>query len=172
MAKRSICTSETNSSEHKGTKCRKRSNLDQYAVAKTVSATELLQDIPYFNVSQHTERDWTHKKTDNKLNISSIIFYKTQYERRYVFEQLEKQIRYFTEPRLTKVKVFGKLHDIPRKQAAYGDAGVEYKYSGLTVPAIPWYQAPILELIRSHIEECTGIVYNFVLVNGKREIGS
>ena len=29
-----------------------------------------------------------------------------------------------------QVKVFGKLHPIPRRQSAYGDPGVEYKYSG------------------------------------------
>lgn len=111
-----------------------------------------------------TEKEWTHKN-ENQLNISSVILYRTYREKTYIFNALEKQIEYFTEPRLTRIKVFSKWHDIPRKHSAYGDDGVSYKYSGTTVTAKQWHHAPILELIRSHIEQCTGIRYNFVLIN-------
>ena len=69
---------------------------------------------------------------------------------------------YFTGD-LSKVKIFGKVHPIPRKQSAYGDEGLTYKYSGTTVPALPW--TPTLSMLRDLIQIKTGIKYNFVLVN-------
>ncbi|VDI81515.1 alpha-ketoglutarate-dependent dioxygenase alkB homolog 2 [Mytilus galloprovincialis] len=64
---------------------------------------------------------------------------------------------------LAKVKVFGKWHDIPRKQVAYGDAGLSYKFSSTIVPARPWI--PFLKDIRDKISEVTKHEFNFVLIN-------
>lgn len=64
---------------------------------------------------------------------------------------------------LAKVKVFGKWHDIPRKQVAYGDAGLSYKFSSTIVPARPWI--PFLKEIRDKISEVTKHEFNFVLIN-------
>ena len=41
----------------------------------------------------------------------------------------ENELEYLTGD-LATVKVFGKIYPIPRKQAAYGEVGVKYKYSG------------------------------------------
>lgn len=62
-----------------------------------------------------------------------------------------------------KVHVFGKLHNIPRKQVTYGDSGLTYTYSGITRLAHPW--TPILEYIRDAVTKTTGQTFNFVLVN-------
>lgn len=59
--------------------------------------------------------------------------------------------------------VFGKMHDVPRKQAAYGDAGLTYSYSGVTRSASPW--TPTLEYIRDAVTNTTGHTFNFVLIN-------
>ncbi|XP_078523513.1 DNA oxidative demethylase ALKBH2 isoform X1 [Lissotriton helveticus] len=64
---------------------------------------------------------------------------------------------------LTKVQVFGKWHNIPRKQVTYGDVGLTYTYSGVTLPPKPWI--PILDCIRNRITEATGHRFNFVLIN-------
>lgn len=61
------------------------------------------------------------------------------------------------------VQVFGKVHSIPRKQAAYGDAGLTYTYSGVTRLACTW--TPTLEYIRDVVTNTTGQTFNFVLVN-------
>lgn len=61
------------------------------------------------------------------------------------------------------VQVFGKVFNIPRKQATYGDAGITYTYSGITRVACPW--TPTLEYIRDAVTRTTGQMFNFVVVN-------
>ncbi|XP_063921945.1 DNA oxidative demethylase ALKBH2-like [Zophobas morio] len=89
-----------------------------------------------------------------------------------LLKQLEDSIEYL-DGEFSKVKVFGKWHQIPRQQAAYGDEGTVYRFSGVTIPAKPWTEP--LELVRNLIKEVTGFTYNFVLINkyrdGKDHIG-
>lgn len=63
----------------------------------------------------------------------------------------------------SKVQVYGKVYNIPRKQATYGDAGLTYTYSGVRRIAFPW--TPTLEYIRDTVTKTTGQTFNFVLVN-------
>lgn len=64
---------------------------------------------------------------------------------------------------LAKVQVFGKWHSVPRKQATYGDAGLTYTFSGLTLTPKPWI--PVLERVRDRVCRVTGQSFNFVLIN-------
>lgn len=50
-----------------------------------------------------------------------------------------------------------------RQHAAYGDPGVTYRYSGVTLEARAW--TPALARLRQVVEDATGHSYNFVLVN-------
>ena len=59
--------------------------------------------------------------------------------------------------------MFGKVYNIPRKQATYGDEGLTYKYSGVKHLARRW--TPTLEYILDAVSKTTGHTYNFVLVN-------
>ncbi|XP_040052630.2 DNA oxidative demethylase ALKBH2 isoform X1 [Gasterosteus aculeatus] len=79
-----------------------------------------------------------------------------------MFKQLEEEVVYSTGEDAT-VQVFGKVHSIPRKQAAYGDAGLTYTYSGVTRLACTW--TTTLEYIRDVVTNTTGQTFNFVLVN-------
>ncbi|XP_071501292.1 DNA oxidative demethylase ALKBH2-like [Diadema antillarum] len=79
-----------------------------------------------------------------------------------LLQQCEESLAYFTGD-LARIQVYGKWHDIRRKQVAHGDSGVTYKYSGVTVPAKPW--TPLLSTIRDRIQEVTGHKFNFVLIN-------
>ncbi|XP_013199446.1 DNA oxidative demethylase ALKBH2 [Amyelois transitella] len=79
-----------------------------------------------------------------------------------LFQELEDTLEYFTGD-LNIIKVFGKAYNIPRKHVAYGDPGVTYTYSGITVPALPWPE-PVLAL-REFLVDLKGLKYNFVLVN-------
>ncbi|XP_030847398.1 DNA oxidative demethylase ALKBH2 [Strongylocentrotus purpuratus] len=79
-----------------------------------------------------------------------------------LFQRCEESLEYFMGD-LARIKVYGKWHDIPRKQVAHGDTGLTYKYSGVTVPAKPW--TPALLEIRDRIQEVTGYKFNFVLIN-------
>ncbi|XP_030023472.1 DNA oxidative demethylase ALKBH2-like [Manduca sexta] len=83
-----------------------------------------------------------------------------------IFMELENTLEYFTGD-LAKIKVFGKVHPLPRQQVAFGDPGITYKYSGITVPALPW-PAPVLAL-REFLLAIKGIKYDFVLVNKYRD---
>uniref|UniRef100_A0A1A8G2W4 DNA oxidative demethylase ALKBH2 n=2 Tax=Nothobranchius korthausae TaxID=1143690 RepID=A0A1A8G2W4_9TELE len=79
-----------------------------------------------------------------------------------LFRQLEEEVVYSTGEE-SKVQVFGKMYNIPRKQAAYGDKGLEYTYSGVTRRACSW--TPTLEYIRDSVTTATGQTFNFVLIN-------
>ncbi|XP_018604531.1 DNA oxidative demethylase ALKBH2 [Scleropages formosus] len=89
-----------------------------------------------------------------------------------LFKQLEEEVQYFTGEK-AKVQVFGKFHDIPRKQATYGDPGLMYSFSGVYHLARPW--TPTLEYVRDAVTRATGYTFNFVLVNrykdGRDHIG-
>ena len=76
------------------------------------------------------------------------------------FQILEKEVIYDEN---SQVKVFGKVHCVPRKQTAFGDKNLSYKFSGTTVPAKPWI-SPLLTL-KGLVEKVTGYNFNFVLVN-------
>ncbi|XP_053938490.1 DNA oxidative demethylase ALKBH2 [Cuculus canorus] len=79
-----------------------------------------------------------------------------------IFQQLEEEVEYF-EGEMTKLHVFGKWHDIPRKQVTYGDSDLTYTYSGVTFSPKPWI--PVLNRIRERITLDTGHTFNFVLIN-------
>ena len=48
-------------------------------------------------------------------------------------------------------------------QCAYGDPGLNYTFSGVTLPAQPWPK--FLSEIGDKISELTGYRFNFVLIN-------
>lgn len=109
---------------------------------------------------EENELKWRHVKRDN-LNISfATIFDKC--ESRKILSDLENELEYLTGD-LAKVKVFGKIYPIPRKQAAYGELGVKYKYSGTTISAKLW--TPTLQFLVDKVHQITGHKYNFALVN-------
>ncbi|XP_055970465.1 DNA oxidative demethylase ALKBH2 [Sorex fumeus] len=83
-----------------------------------------------------------------------------------IFLELEREVEYFTGA-LARVQVFGKWHTVPRKQATYGDEGLTYTFSGLTLSPRPWL--PVLERVRARVSAVTGQTFNFVLVNRYRD---
>ncbi|XP_031351617.1 DNA oxidative demethylase ALKBH2-like isoform X2 [Photinus pyralis] len=93
----------------------------------------------------------------------ALLFSKRLADR--IMNQLENDVEYYSG-NLTKVKIFGKLYNIPRQQVAYGDEGLTYRFSGVTIPAKTWI--PPLKSIRDLIFRLTGVEYNFVLVNRYR----
>jgi len=101
------------------------------------------------------------KFTSDNLDCDYGLVYSHE-EARDIFRQCEEEISYFTG-QLSKVFVFGKWHDIPRKQVAFGDDGLTYKYSNNVVPARSW--TPLLRKIKNDVEVASGHKFNFVLVN-------
>lgn len=66
-----------------------------------------------------------------------------------------------------QIKLYGKVHDIPRLTAWYGDPGKTYIYSGIRADSLPWTGA-LLE-IKRRIESVSGGIFNSVLLNFYRK---
>ena len=61
------------------------------------------------------------------------------------------------------IKIFGKIHQIPRLQSWYADDGIEYTYSGKKLQRHDWNKT-LIE-IKQEIESITSIKFNSVLAN-------
>ncbi|XP_069788805.1 DNA oxidative demethylase ALKBH2 [Narcine bancroftii] len=135
---------------------RKRRKENETGGGDGPSASLLAQQNPGRNV----ELSWKQIR-DEGLNCDyTKLFPKPEADD--VFLELEKVLEYFSGD-FTKVQVFGKWHNIPRKQVTYGDPGLTYRYSGVTLSPKPWI--PVLERIKERVMWATGCPFNFVLVN-------
>ncbi|KAM6155741.1 DNA oxidative demethylase ALKBH2 [Rhynchocyon petersi] len=103
---------------------------------------------------------WQHIRAEGLNCDYTVLFARAEADE--IFFELEKEVEYFTGT-LARVQVFGKWHDVPRKQATYGDAGMTYSFSGLTLSPKPWI--PVLERVRDRVSWVTRQTFNFVLVN-------
>ncbi|XP_078083798.1 DNA oxidative demethylase ALKBH2 [Mustelus asterias] len=115
------------------------------------SEPESARDVKYF---------WERLRAEGLNCDYTKIFSKPEADD--IFLQLENVLEYFSGEQ-TRVQVFGKWHDIPRKQVTYGDLGLTYTYSGVTLAPKPWL--PVLEMIRDRVTQATGHTFNFVLIN-------
>lgn len=66
-----------------------------------------------------------------------------------------------------EVVIYGKRIKQPRLVAFYGDAGLEYRYSGQSMEALPWHA--LLTKIKTHLEQWSGHTFNNVLANLYRD---
>lgn len=65
------------------------------------------------------------------------------------------------------VKLFGKDIPQPRLTALYGEEGITYRYSGLTLSAHPWEGA--MRSLARQLSEQAGVAFNSVLCNLYRD---
>ncbi|XP_053375899.1 DNA oxidative demethylase ALKBH2-like [Mercenaria mercenaria] len=103
---------------------------------------------------------WKEIRAENLDCDYCVLF--DRWQANEIFKECEQLLTY-NEGKLAKVNIFGKWHDIPRKQVAHGDTGLSYTFSNNTVPARPW--TPFLEKIRDTITHVTGYDFNFLLIN-------
>ena len=112
-----------------------------------------------------------HKIEQKQLDVSYKLLF-TEQEAIDYYQQLEKEIVYLSSAE-SVVRVFGKVHPIPRQQVAHGDENIFYMYSGTTIKAKPW--TPLLSKLRECVESACECNFNFVLVNkyatGRQYIG-
>ncbi|GCB80354.1 hypothetical protein scyTo_0018087 [Scyliorhinus torazame] len=121
-------------------------------------------ELPPLSSEQESARDvkysWKRLRAEGLNCDYTRIFSKSEADD--IFLQLEKVLEYFSGEQ-TKVQVCGKWYDIPRRQVTYGDLGLTYTYSGVTLVPKPWL--PVLEKIRDRVTQATGHTFNFVLIN-------
>ena len=72
-----------------------------------------------------------------------------------------------THWRQERVTLWGRTYPQPRLVAFYGDDGLEYTYSGVTLAALPW--APWLADLKRRVEEVCDSRFNTVLLNYYRD---
>lgn len=131
-----------------------------YDVASGSNQTSVTSELSFLQLNRKQSLHWKRITAEN-LNLDYIqLFSKSEADA--LFQEAEKVIKYNAN---SKVFVYGKWHKIPRKQTAYGDAGLNYTFSGTTVPAQPWNNAPFLKDISDLISSLTNHKFNFVLVN-------
>lgn len=80
-----------------------------------------------------------------------------------LFSRLEKKIEW----RQDKIRIFGKWVDQPRLTAWYGDPGMAYTYSGLTMVPNEWTDS--LLAIKQKVENYAEVTFNSVLLNLYRD---
>lgn len=112
-------------------------------------------------------------KPELGLNVDYFPAFFKRRDADAIFQRLEAQLEPYFASSKSEVRVMGRLCAIPRKQTAFGDEGLRYKFSGAVVRANPWI--PLLRSIKERVEEVTGESFNFVLVNrykdGRDHIG-
>ena len=70
--------------------------------------------------------------------------------------------RFFNNSK-SELKMMGKVYKLPRQQTAFGDEGLTYSFSSMTVTANEW--TPLILQIRACVEKALDEIFNFVLVN-------
>lgn len=121
--------------------------------------------------SSQTTSDWHYDKSACQLFKQHSVGLNLEYfprffklsDARSILKLLEKELPPYLNTSKNEVKIMGKIHKIPRKQAAFGDTGLSYNFSGVSVPANPWI--PALKELRDILVMALGENFNFVLVN-------
>ncbi|WDE08382.1 alpha-ketoglutarate-dependent dioxygenase AlkB [Thalassomonas viridans] len=80
-----------------------------------------------------------------------------------LYDELARQLAWSRDT----IVLYGKPVQIPRLQAWYGDNGLDYTYSGLTLTARPWL--PLLAELKHMVEVKSGVRFNAVLANLYRD---
>ena len=72
------------------------------------------------------------------------------------------------EFRQEEIRLYGRVHKVPRLTAAFGEAGsIVYEYSGIRSQADPF--PAFLEQLRDKVQYSTDCCFNFVLINLYRD---
>ncbi|XP_050409859.1 DNA oxidative demethylase ALKBH2 [Patella vulgata] len=103
---------------------------------------------------------WKEIRREN-LCCDYTVFY-SKHQADELLAECEK-ILIYNEGQMARVHLYGKWMEIARKQVAFGDEGLSYRFSGKTVSAQPWM--PLVQKIKDDIIKATGYTFNFVLVN-------
>ena len=78
-------------------------------------------------------------------------------------EQLYKELHSQIPWQQDQIRIAGKPQTIPRLQAWFGDKGLDYTYSGLTMTPNPW--PALLKQIKQDIEQYSDSHFNSMLAN-------
>lgn len=95
------------------------------------------------------------------------VRYEESFLSREAADHLSSELRDSLDWRLYQIKLFGREIPQPRLTAFYGEAGVKYEYSGLTLKATPWGGG--LHELALRVCALSGTSFNSVLCNLYRD---
>ena len=98
---------------------------------------------------------------DGKLRLCPRLF-SAEESQRYL-DCLKEEVDWKSE----RITMFGRSLALPRMTAWFGDPGMRYTYSGISVEPVGWTRT--LLGIRARIEEVTTATFNSVLLNYYRD---
>jgi alkylated DNA repair dioxygenase AlkB len=98
---------------------------------------------------------------DGEALLFEVFFDREESDRLY--NSLQANIQWKQEP----IKIFGKEIMQPRLTAWYGDAGISYTYSGITMQPTPWSND--LKFIKERVEQESEHTFNSALLNFYRD---
>src|SRR5206468_11189294 len=81
-------------------------------------------------------------------------------------DRLLQELLDTTAWRQDSTTIYGRLVDLPRLTAWYGDEGTGYRYSGIDNDPLPW--TPALLEVKRAVEPVCGVIFNAVLLNRYR----
>ena len=93
---------------------------------------------------------------------AELIYYPHFFDKKeadIIFEQLIEDIPWQQDD----IRVFGKNYPQPRLTALFGNEGKSYSYSNIKMQPNAW--SPLLEKIKTQIEQVTKVNFNVVLLN-------
>ncbi len=96
-----------------------------------------------------------------KLRLYPQLF-SAQESARYL-DALKREVDWKSE----RITMFGRSVALPRKTAWFGDPGMGYTYSGISLQPLSW--TPTLLGIKARVEEANGSTFNSVLLNFYRD---
>jgi alpha-ketoglutarate-dependent dioxygenase alkB family protein 2 len=114
--------------------------------------------------SQHSPSSLFRAEKDflPNLNVSYYPHFASKEQADLLFEALEREIIYLP-PELSRITIYGKSIAIPRQHVAFGDAGLVYSFSGLTLPTRAW--TPTLLNVKEYVESALDEKFNYALIN-------
>ena len=80
-----------------------------------------------------------------------------------IFEQIKNKIPWQQDD----IRIYGKTHPQPRLTALFGNEGITYSYSNIKMQPHPW--SPLLQKIKSHVENVSNTNFTTVLLNQYRD---
>jgi alkylated DNA repair dioxygenase AlkB len=103
----------------------------------------------------------------NLLPFDGIVLYFPKFFEAAMESEIVKELEQNVAWKQEQIRMFGKMIDMPRLTAWYGDEGKIYQYSGLMNTPLPWSEK-MLQL-KNAIEQRTGTKYNSALFNYYRQ---
>lgn len=135
---------------------------DLVSCSKRCTSSAAKQDIESSGITGDTSIVTSFIRPHHDLNVLYYPRFIPGSEANRIFKQLKTEL---LVPYLGTghIKMAGQTISIPRKQTAFGDSGLSYTFSGVTVYCNPWL--PLVRELKTAVEIAAQETFNFVLVN-------